>query len=39
LRFGGLTLAAAGHERLGTGLLIVGCLTPPIRTAPRLSPL
>jgi phosphatidylglycerophosphate synthase len=38
LRFGGLTLAAAGHERPGTALLILGCLTPPIRTAPRLSP-
>jgi phosphatidylglycerophosphate synthase len=38
LRFGGLTLAAAGHERSGTALLIAGCLTPPIRTAPRLSP-
>ena len=38
LRFGGLTLAAAGQERLGTVTLLVGCLTPPIRTAPRLSP-
>jgi phosphatidylglycerophosphate synthase len=38
LRFGGLTLAAAGHERSGTALLIVGCLMPPIRAAPLLSP-
>jgi phosphatidylglycerophosphate synthase len=38
LRFGGLTLAAAGRQRSGTALLIAGCLTPPIRTAPLLSP-
>jgi phosphatidylglycerophosphate synthase len=38
LRFGGLTLAAAGSERPGTALLIAGCVTPPIRTAPELSP-
>jgi phosphatidylglycerophosphate synthase len=38
LRFGGVTLAASGRERSGTALLIAGCLMPPIRTAPELSP-
>jgi phosphatidylglycerophosphate synthase len=38
LRFAGLALAAAGHERAGTTIPLAGCLTPPVRTAPHLSP-
>jgi phosphatidylglycerophosphate synthase len=37
LRFAGLALVAARRERTGTALLVVGCLTPPKRTAPQLS--
>jgi phosphatidylglycerophosphate synthase len=37
LRVSGLTLAASGHERAGTTLLVAGCLMLPISTAPHLS--
>lgn len=38
LRFGGLTLCTAHRPRIGTLLLIAGCLVPPRSTAPSLSP-
>jgi phosphatidylglycerophosphate synthase len=37
LRIAGLTLAASGLARTGTTVLVIGCLVPPISTAPRLS--
>ena len=38
LRFGGLALCTLNRPRVGTGLLIAGCLVPPRSTAPSLSP-
>jgi len=38
LRFGGLTLCTARRPRVGTLLLVAGCLVPPRSTAPSLSP-
>jgi len=37
LRFGGLTLCTARRPRVGTLLLVAGCLVPPRSTAPSLS--
>jgi phosphatidylglycerophosphate synthase len=37
LRFGGLALCSAGLRRIGTTVLLVGCLVPPRSTAPDLS--
>jgi hypothetical protein len=38
LRVGGLALCTTGRSRIGTPLLIVGCLVPPRSTTPSLSP-
>jgi phosphatidylglycerophosphate synthase len=38
MRFGGLVLATAGREPVGTAVLMAGCLIPPRRTAPQFSP-
>ena len=38
LRFCGLALAAGGRKHAGTAVLVAGCITPPKRTAPQLSP-
>ena len=38
LRIGGLALCTAGGRRVGTLLLVAGCVVPPRSTAPALSP-
>jgi phosphatidylglycerophosphate synthase len=38
LRVGGLALSTADQPRIGTLLLVAGCLVPPRSTAPALSP-
>lgn len=38
LRVGGVALCAADRQRIGTPLLVAGCLVPPRSTTPSLSP-
>jgi phosphatidylglycerophosphate synthase len=38
LRIGGLALCACDRRRVGTFVLVAGCLTPPRSTMPNLSP-
>jgi phosphatidylglycerophosphate synthase len=39
VRFAGLAISTTGRPQSGTALLVAGCLVPPQRTAPDLSPI